>query len=152
MKQNHYLGKTFGPMGSSAGIVLFFFGLIAAANSLWAILLILFGAFLGFTSERTIIHFELKKLNYSTHLFGFIRTGSWMDVEPSMKLRIRKSKKNWRCLSWGNRTFEFEQENMRIVLCDSHGNQILPIKDAVSLDQAELEIKKLSGLLDIGSF
>ena len=139
-------------MGSSAGIVLFFFGLIAAANSLWAILLILFGAFLGFTSERTIIDFELRKLNHSTHLFGFMRTGSWMDVEPSMKLRIRKSKKNWRSFSWGNRTFDFQQENIRIVLCDSHGKQILPINDTISPEQAELEIKKLSGLLDIGSF
>lgn len=149
MKKNHILEKSFGPIGSSAGILLFFVGLFATYNSLYASVLILIGAFLGFSTQSTRIDVERKRMKYSSNLFGFIATGRWIAVEPNMKFDVKKSKKNWRGYSRGNRSLDIEQVDLRIILCDSTGKEIIPVKNAFSEEKARQEIEELYKLLEI---
>lgn len=149
MKKNHILEKSFGPIGSSAGIVLFFIGLFATYNSLYASVLIVIGAFLGFTRQITKIDFDRKRIRYSTSLFGFIGTGHWITIEPMMKLDLKKSKKNWRGYSRGNRALDIEQVDWQIILCDSGGKEVVPVKNTFSTETGRSEIEKIGHLLGI---
>lgn len=149
MKKNHILEKSFGPIGSSAGILLFFIGLFATYNSLYASILILIGALLGFSTQTTKIDFDRKRIRYSTNLFGFIGTGHWMAVEPTMKFELKKSKKSWRGYSRGNRTLDIDQVNWRIILCDSGGKEMLPVKNTFSPETGRYEIEKIGKLLGV---
>lgn len=149
MTKNYKFEKSFGPIGSSAGILMFFVGLFATFNSFYALFLMVFGAFLGFTTQRTKIDFDQKKIKYSTVLFGFIGTGQWIMIESTMKMSIKKSKKVWRSYSRSNRVLDVDQESLQIILCDSAGKLIMPIKNIASPEAAKLEIERLSEQLGI---
>jgi hypothetical protein len=152
MTVTYKLYKTFGPVGSVAGIILFAAGFILVWFSLSAFVLIILGAFIGFSYSSTEIDFEQKKIRYSDVLFGIIRIGKWINVEPEMKIGILKSRKTWVTYSLGNRTLESPVEDYRLELFKSSGIKIMLIKKvgssgAAGKDQEEicekLQISKL---------
>ena len=152
MKTNYKLDRTFGPVGSFAGKVVFVAGVILVWYSWFSIIHILLGALLAFSYSQTDIDFELKKVRHSDHLFGIIRTGKWIKVKPGMKIGILKSRKTWKTFSAGNRQLDNSVEDFRLVLFNSSGIKILPLKKAgdinvLRLDQElfckQLQINKL---------
>ncbi|HSO78448.1 MAG TPA: hypothetical protein VLQ76_07760, partial [Bacteroidales bacterium] len=64
------LDKSFGPVGSSAGTLLFFGGLVSLYFSLTGLVLVLLGAFVGFSSSSTAIDFRKRKMRFSNDIFG----------------------------------------------------------------------------------
>ncbi|MDP2891439.1 MAG: hypothetical protein Q8P34_21035 [Bacteroidota bacterium] len=130
------LDKTFGPVGSVAGIILFASGVVLVWFSSSALINILLGAFLGFTFSSTEIDFDLKKVRHSDVLFGLIKTGKWMDVKPDMKIGILKSRKTWRTYSRGNRELESPVEDHRLVLFTKAGKMRIPLKKFASAEEA----------------
>ncbi len=149
MKTRNLLDKSFGPVGTSAGIFIFFAGLLATFNSFYGLILVVAGAFIGFTSTSTLIDFDQRRIKFSNNFFGIIRIGNWINLEANMKLGIRKSDKVWRAYSRSNRTLDIEDMDFRIILFDSAGNPVLPLKKTESLASAKAELLLLSNQLGI---
>src|ERR1035437_8824113 len=95
MITNNKLDKSFGPVGTTAGIVIFVVGVLTIFSSFYGAILIVLGAFVGFTSTSTFIDFELKRIKFSNNIFGFITIGKWIPVMLSMKTGIEESNIPW---------------------------------------------------------
>jgi len=119
MKTNNLLEKSFGPVGTSAGVLMFIVGVIATFNSFYGLILVFWGAFIGFTSTSTLIDFDRRRVKFSNNFFGIIRIGNWINIESDMKIGIKKSNKVWRAYSMSNRTLDIESKDFRIILYDS---------------------------------
>ena len=65
------LDKTFGPIGSLAGIFLFIAWLIITCFSLTGLILVLMGAFVGFSSTMTLVDF-VKRDFTTKKRFGYL--------------------------------------------------------------------------------
>lgn len=149
MLKNNKLDKSFGPVGTSAGMLLFFTGLAVTFFSFLGLILVLIGAFIGFSYTSTFIDFEKKQIKFSNNLFGFIKIGKWIRVEPDMIIRIKKSKKVWRAYSRGNRTLNITDSDYRLILYNSRNKEIIPVKKTDTLDSAKAELHKLSNQLGL---
>jgi hypothetical protein len=149
MKAINKLDSFFGPAGVTAGIVLVIAGLIMTWYSISAVLLILIGAFTGFSYTGTLIDFDHKRLKYSNFLFGFIRTGKWQVLEPGMKLGIERSGKAYRTYSRSNRILDVEKKDYRIFLFDDADKKIIPLMKASSIQSATDHLRILSDRLGL---
>ena len=124
-KMKNKLDKLFGPVGTSAGLFVFIAGLLISSFSLTGLFFILLGAFIGFSYTGTRINFEQKKIKFSNYLFGFIPTGKWINIQPDMKIRIKKTKRVWRAYSRSNRTIDIDENDYRLILYDSSMKEIM---------------------------
>ena len=141
---NNKLDQSFGPVGSFAGILVFAAGLVSIYYfSLYSLILVLIGAFVGFTNSSTLIDFDKKQIRFSNNLFGVIKTGQWITVQPDMKIGISKSNKVWRSYSAGNRTHDIENKDYRLILYDSSGKIIMPVLKVPDLNSAKSELEKI---------
>jgi len=147
---NYSLDKSFGPIGSVAGITIFIAGLVLVFFSISGLFLILFGAFVGFSSTSTFIDFERKRVRFSNNLFGIIRAGRWFDITSDMKVGIKNSTKTWRAYSRGSQTLDATIKDFRIILYDSANNQIMPLRKLATIESAKIEVEKLSNQLELG--
>jgi len=146
---NNKLDKSFGPVGTTAGIVLFVVGIITIFSSFYGLILIVLGVFVGFTSTSTFIDFEHKKVKFSNNIFGFITTGKWIAVVPSMKIGIEESNVTWSAFSRGNRNLDIEQKDFRIELYDDDNREILTLMKTNSMESAKVEMEKINKQLGI---
>ena len=149
MKTNNKLDKSFGPVGSFAGIIVFLAGLGSLYFSWFSIILVLFGAFVGFTYSSTEIDFNQKRVRFLNNLFGIIKVGTWINVKPEMKIGITKSRKIWKTYSGGNRELEIENKDYRLVLYDSLGRKLMPLSKTDDLITAKAELQAICRQLSI---
>jgi hypothetical protein len=149
MITNNRLDKSFGPAGSSAGLVLFAAGLISAWFYPLTLILVLVGAFMGFTFSGTQVDDVKKRVRFSNNLFGIIHTGRWLNIEPGMKVGLKKSDVTWRAYSMGNRNTEVSDRDFRIILFDAGNREIMPLKKTRTPDEAKDELEKLSARLGL---
>jgi len=143
MKTTYKIEKTFGPVLSFSGIMIFLTGLIATFFSLTGLILVVFGAFFGLTDSCTTIDFINRRVKYSNKLFGFIKTGKWIEIKESMKIGLKRSNKTYRTYSRSNRILDIPIKETRIYLFDLQGNPIIPLK---SIDKAGNTLKELEDL------
>ena len=143
------LDKSFGPVGSSAGTFVFIAGIISTWFSLAGLAMVLLGAFVGFSTSRTTVDFNKKRIRFSNDLFGFVKTGKWIIIEPGMALGIRHEDRAWRAYSRSNRPLDIETSDLRIFLFDSSGKIILPVMKTDSPETAETELVKLGNQLNL---
>lgn len=151
MKTNNKLDKSFGPAGSFSGIIVFLAGLGSLYFSGFSLVLVLIGAFMGFTYSSAEIDFDRKRVRFLNNLFGVIKIGQWMNVKPDMELGITKSRKIWKTYSGGNRELEIENEDYRLVLYSSSGKKIMPIKKVDNLNSAKMELETICRQLELKS-
>jgi len=137
------LDKSFGPTGTSAGIFLFVIGIVTTFTSIFGLILVLLGSFIGFSSTSNIIDFDKRRVKFSNKLFGILKTGKWIQINTDMKLAIKDSAITWRTYSKGNRTLDIEAKDFRIFLLDSDNQEIMPIKKTNSFEAAMTELKIL---------
>lgn len=149
MKTKNKFEKSFGPVGSSAGIFLFIAGVFMTYFSFTGLILVVIGAFVGFTYSSTSIDIDNKMLKFSNNIFGFIPTGYWTCVDPGMKIGIQKTNNLWRAYSRSNRPIEIVKKDFRIILFDKNSKEIMPIKKLSNLDSAKSYLDKLSKQLEI---
>jgi hypothetical protein len=149
MITNNRLEKSFGPVGSVAGLLIFFAGIYTTFTSLTGVILILLGAFVGFTTTSALIDFKKKKVKLSNNIFGIIKIGHWINLDSSMKIVIRKSNRVWRTYSRSNRSFDISDDHFELILYDSTGKPIIPVKKVTSLKAAESERDSLSRQLEL---
>ena len=151
MKANNKLDKSFGPVGSFAGIIVFLAGLGSLYFSWYSLILVLIGSFMGFTYSSTEIDFDRKRVRFLNNLFGVIKIGQWLSVKPGMKIGIIKSRKIWKTYSVGNRELDVTNEDYRLVLYDSSGKKIMPVKKADNMNSAKMELETICRQLEIKS-
>lgn len=149
MKSINKLDKSFGPAGSTAGIVIFSIGVIVSFTSLLGLILVLLGALLGFTFTCTIIDFEGRRIRFTEKLFGIIPTGKWIGIETGMKIGIQESNATWRTFSRSNRSTETTVNDFRLILFDADDHEIMPLKKTNSLESAIDERKILCSKLEL---
>lgn len=146
---NNKLDKSFGPIGTIAGITIFVVGVILIYFSLSGLFLILIGAFVGFTSTFTTIDIDNKRVRFSNNLFGIIKTGQWIKLESNMKIEIKQSNKTWRAYSRGNRSVDITDKDFRLFLINENNKQIMPLMKTISLEKAKTELESLTSLLGL---
>lgn len=146
---NYKLDKSFGPIASITGVILFASGLILIWFSGVAIITILLGALIGFTYSGTEIDFDARKIRHSDVLFGVIKTGKWVKIKPEMKIGIVKSRKTWRTYSGGNRELETPVEDEQLVLFSGAGKKRIPLKKVISREEAQKEQDEFCRRLNI---
>jgi len=150
MLTKNKLDKSFGPVGTSAGSLLFIAGLIVILNSLYGLILILLGAFVGFSSTSAIIDTEKKRMKFSNNVFGIIQTGKWIQIDKTMKIGLKESNKTWTSYSRGNRSLDIEDKDYRISIFDVNKNEIMEINKNDSIDSAKVKLEELANQLGIG--
>lgn len=149
MIENNKFEKSFGPVGSFAGLVLFFVGIFITYFHLTGIILILIGAVLGFSSTSTLIDFENKRIKFSNNIIGVIKIGKWLTIDSTMKIGVRESRLTWPGYSWGNRPIDIENNDYRIVLLNSDNFEIMPIKKFNTREVANEEIESIGNRLGL---
>ena len=144
MEINNTLDKSFGPIGTISGVTMFAVGIILSFFSLSGIFLIVIGSFVGFSSTSTVIDYDKRRVRFNNNLFGIIKIGKWLDIEPSMKIGLRQSRRTWRAHSRGSRSVDITDKDYRIILFDSNCKQIMHLMKSASTDSAKAELELLS--------
>ena len=144
MTVNNRLDLSFGPVGTTSGMILFMAGLILIWFYPSSALLIVLGAFIGFTSTSTTIDYDKKRARFSNNLFGIIPIGKWITVDPSMKIGIKELHQTYRAYSQGNRPFTIARYDFRIILYDSEKKEMMPLKRTKSIDAAKAECETIA--------
>ena len=138
------LDKLFGSTGRSAGLFLFLAGVAIAFYSLIGLILVIFGAFIAFTSTSSILDIEKKRIKLSNNLFGIIPVGKWIEINQEMKLGLKKTRMGSRSYSMSNIPLDSHTNDIRIILFGPDNSQIMPIRKFVSLESSKTELDKLS--------
>lgn len=144
MTTNYKLDKVFGPVGTAAGFILIIAGLIMTYQSPIALILVVIGGFIGFTDTSSVIDLEGRRIRMSNNIFGFIRTGKWMNIEPDMRLGIERPGMVWRSYSRSNRSITISNKEIRIFLYDSNNRKVMPVMKHKTYQTARAELMNLS--------
>lgn len=146
----YHLGKTFGPVGSFAGVVILVFGLYSLFAGYWGgAVLIVIGAFIGFTLPYTSINYDEKEVRNGDKIFGFLKTGRWIRVEDGMKVGVLNSKRVYRTYSRSNRSLDIPEQQMLICLFDAQGKKLMKLMIARNTEDVEKEINELASKLEL---
>lgn len=143
------LDIAFGPFGSSTGFFLFIGGIIATYFSIFGLIIVIIGAFAGFTSTSTFIDSDNKRIKFSNNLFGFISVGKWIDIKPGMKIGLKKSHKGYRAYIRGTQPIGIHINDIRIYLYGPDNKLIMPVKKINSYASSKRELSELSNLLGL---
>ncbi len=122
-------------------MMVFAAGVVLACFYFSAAILVMIGAFTGFTNSSVLVDYERKRVKFSNNLFGFIPVGKWMAVNPSMKIGIRESNQTFRSYSQGNRPLDVSQHDFRLVLYDQANKEIMPVKKCATIEAARAELE-----------
>jgi hypothetical protein len=143
------LDKSFGAVGTFAGMILFIAGIVLTYFYISGAILILIGGFVGFTSTSAIIDYDKKRIKFSDDIFGIIPIGKWVQVVPTMKIGIKESNQTYRAYSQGNRPLDLAKKDFRLILCDADNKEIMPIKRFDTLDGAKAELETIGNQLGL---
>ena len=100
-------------------------GLAILYFSLGGILLVLVGAFVGFTFTSAEINTATKQVRTVTHYFGIVPIGNWLSVSTSMKLGLKKVHRGHRTLSRGGRKLDIHTNDFRVTLFGTNKKQVM---------------------------
>lgn len=142
--------KSFGPFGSSTGFFLFVGGLaLLFFKPFWGIAIALIGAFAAFTYTATVIDTDAKRVKHADYLFGLIPAGKWINIQGGMKLGLKKNRKGYLGYMRVTQPVSIEYEDVRIVLFDHAGKQLLPLMKFSTMEEAQAAIENLRNLLGL---
>lgn len=148
MKEKYFINKSFGSTFSSVGIFIFIIGIFGLYISFYNLIIIAIGAFIGFTSNKSIIDYKIKKIKLVTSYFGFIDVGDWIEINSDMKLEVFKSNKRTRLYSRSNRSIDITDDLIYISLVDK--NQKLKIYASNNKDDLRKNLLLFSEKLELG--
>ncbi len=144
--------KPFGPSATTTGIVFFLAGIAGIVFiyfSFVSIILIVAGAFIGFTRVSTFIDIEKGRIKLSNVLFGIFPAGKWIDINNQMTIGLENTRRGFRTYSRGMRTNDAVIKDVRIVLYSSNGKKIGPIKKYLSQKSANEDLEELGKTLGV---
>ena len=145
LHNNH--GKFFGPVQVYMGYVFIACGIFFVTYSLTTLLLLIPGAFMAFTFTGTIIDIENKKVRPYTSLFGFIRTGKWIEVSRFSRFKIMKSNRRYTSYSRANVQLDMNISDITLLLVSKDGRRKVVLNRYSNFEDARKEMDELSGML-----
>ncbi|MCK9321392.1 MAG: hypothetical protein M0P32_05235 [Bacteroidales bacterium] len=143
------LENSFGPIGSAAGkfiLLASIISMIFIEISIFAILFVILGAFMGLSKSDIFIDSDNSKIRFSTTVFGLIKTGKWISVDDSMEVGIRKNFEKWQVIGRSNKHISVASDKYKIVLYKS-GKPYMTLKYVDSIEEAEKELNRFANLL-----
>jgi len=149
MIHTYNFDKSFGPVASYSGILIFIAGIIATYFALTGLILVLLGAFIGFTNSSTTIDSKNKKVRFTNNIFGIIKTGKWIDVDKDMQVGVKRDNRVYRTYSRSNRTLDLKVHNTILYLFDNKGNPMIPIMKIQKNKNPHDEMDTISRKLEI---
>ena len=145
--RNNNFGKFFGTSFTYSGYALIIAGLLMVSTSVMALILIIPGMFIAFTFTGTIIDTENKRVKPYTTLFGFIRTGKWLETNQFSNFAIEKSTKRYTMYSRANVRLDTNQNEINLILRNSDGTSKVVLNKYKSFEDAQREKEELSRIL-----
>ncbi len=148
----HKLDKIFGPSGTFAGYILILSGVPAffvLENPVSALIPILVGAFVAFSSSGTQVDLELRKVRSYIAYFGFLKSGKWQDLDLYDQIQVAEPVIHYRTYSRSNRSLDIYKKDYRIMLLGNHLKLRIPLQKFKSYEQADREAGKISAILNI---
>ncbi|MBC8314589.1 MAG: hypothetical protein ISR57_02705 [Bacteroidales bacterium] len=147
MHINHTLDKAFGPTGSFAGLILVIVGVILIPFFWAGAILIIIGAFTGFTASGCEINTETRQVRQYHLLFGLFKTGKWQRLEGFSGLRVVQTRNSYRAYSLSNRSIVTTTQDFRVVLEAGTPQSRVEIQKCSTREDADEEARKLSETL-----
>lgn len=149
MQKVNKLGKVLGPVGSIAGYFIAIVGFVQLFNSYKAIIFIVFGLLIGFTSFVVYVDFDTKSYRIAIKFLGIFIVGEWQSVENTMGLRIKRSNRVWLTHSATNRSFDIYRGDFWIEFFDSRGRALANIELHSSTQEAKKALSLYSEQLGL---
>lgn len=143
------LDKFFGPVGAFAGLILFIVGVGVSSYSYSGLILVIFGAFVGFSYSSVWIDFINRRVKFCNNIFGFIPLGKWIFIEDGMSVGLIKSNRVYRTYSRSNRVLDSLNPVIRLKLYAQDNREILDLQKFDSLENAKIELKQMSEKLKL---
>ena len=112
-------------------------------------LMIIIGAFFGFSSTSAVIDPGNRRVRFSNNLFGILPTGKWISIEPSMTVGIIEYNQVYSAFSQGNRPLDVSRNDYRVVLLDPAKKEIMHLKRSASIDSAKEDCKEMAEILGL---
>ena len=157
MKTENRINKIFGPVGSYAGILIFFAGLIATIffsngkpqGIIVGVIGTITGAFVGFSNSSVFIDRKQKRVRFSNNIFGIIHTGKWIPIESGMKISMKFSKTISRSYSRSNRILDIPTNQYSVILLDSNEKAMFPLFMSDTKENAKVNMVLIAEYLEI---
>ncbi len=144
MRKLYRLDKSFGPGGSFAGMILVLVGIILIPFYWTGIILILIGAFIGFSGNACEIDTVKRLIRPCNLILGLFRSGQWISTNSFHGIRVVRTKRFYRTFSLSNRTMETKQEDYRVVLEAGTLQSRVEVMKCKSKEEAIEEADKLA--------
>ena len=145
--QNNNYGKFFGPVQIYMGYVFILIGIFCSIYSLTILLFTIPGAFMAFTSTGTIIDFENNRIRPYTSLFGFIRTGKWLEVSLFSGFKIMKSNRRFTSYSRANIRLDMNISDISLMLINKNGKRKVLLARYNNFEDARRDMDDLKSSL-----
>ena len=143
-KKDNNHGKFFGPVQIYMGYVFIACGLLFISYSPLTILLLVPGAFMAFTNTGTVIDTENKIVRPYTSLFGFIRTGKWINTSEFCRFKIVKSNRRYTSYSRANLKLDMNITDLSLLLINKSGKKKVVLNRYKNFEDARKEMDELS--------
>ena len=125
------------------GYVFIAVGIFCAIYSPYIILFLIPGAFMAFTSTGTMIDIENKKVRPYTSLFGFIRTGKWIEVSGFSGFKIMKSNRRYTSYSRANVQLDMNISDIKLLLVNKNGTRKVVLNRYNNFEDARKDMDEL---------
>jgi len=129
------------------GYVFIAVGIFCAVYSPYILLFLIPGTFMAFTSTGTIIDIENKKVRPYTSLFGFIRTGKWIEVSLFSGFKIMKSNRRYTSYSRANVQLDMNISDVKLLLINKNGTRKVELNRYKSFEDARKDMDELKNSL-----
>jgi hypothetical protein len=139
LTETYNLGKAFGPVATITGYVIFAAGVLQLLFSISGLILVVIGAFIGFSYSATTIDFKNRKVRFTNILFGFIKTGKWYDITKDMHIGIKSKNNVYRTYNSSNLYLDISQKQVYLHLLNAQGKPIFPLKNTSGNPEKERE-------------
>ncbi|MDD4148458.1 MAG: hypothetical protein PHE33_00350 [Bacteroidales bacterium] len=146
---NNKLDKTFGPIGSFAGVVILLLGIYSCFYSWIGVTTVIVGCFLAFTNTSTQIDFANKRTKFTNNLFGIFKVGYWTEIKPEMRLEVTKTTRSKLAFSQVDDSQTQSVKDFRIMLLNEKNIPIMALKKFDKIDDAKVELIQFAEKLNI---
>lgn len=141
INNNH--GRFFGPAQVYMGYVFIAVGIFCSIYSPYIPLFIIPGAFMAFTFTGTIIDLDNKKVRPYTSLFGFIRTGKWIEASRFSEFKIIKSNRRYTSYSLTDVQLDMNISDISLHLISKNGARKVLLNRYNNFEDARKDMEEL---------
>ena len=98
---------------------------------------------MAFTFTGTIIDLEKRKVRPYTSLFGFIRTGKWIEVSGFSGFKIMKSNRKYTSYSRANVQLDMNISDISLLLVNKNGTRKVVLNRYNNFEDARRDMDEL---------